>query len=387
MRILVLSFYFEPDLCAGSFRATALVRALQKAGSKKIDVLTTMPNRYHGFSAQAKTYEEGDGIFIRRVELPSHQSGLVDQIRCFKVYADTVIKEVQVGQYDLVFATSSRLMTAWLGARVARKVKSPLYLDIRDIFADTVKDVFSGWKGSILFPLLSMVERWTIRRADVVNIVSEGFRPYFEDRYGSLPLRVFTNGVDDEFLDFQFKKMSPKKESTPINVLYAGNIGEGQGLEHIVGPLAERLGDKVNFTIVGGGGRRKQLHDSIQGFENVELLPPVNRTELIKLYEQADVLFLHLNDYNAFLKVLPSKLFEYAATGKPILAGIAGYASNFTRTEIENAQVFAPCDVDGGFQAFKALLLEYTDRDQFKSKYARRNIMQQMAHDILSNEY
>jgi hypothetical protein len=30
MRILVLSFYYAPDLCAGSFRTTAFVNELKK---------------------------------------------------------------------------------------------------------------------------------------------------------------------------------------------------------------------------------------------------------------------------------------------------------------------------------------------------------------------
>ena len=46
-----------------------------------------------------------------------------------------------------------------------------------------------------------------------------------------------------------------------------------------------------------------------------------------------DVLFLHLNDYSAFRKVIPSKIFEYAATGKPIVAGVSGYAAEFLRHE------------------------------------------------------
>ena len=34
MRILVLSFYYAPDLCAGSFRTTAFVEELKKQDPK-----------------------------------------------------------------------------------------------------------------------------------------------------------------------------------------------------------------------------------------------------------------------------------------------------------------------------------------------------------------
>ena len=55
MRILLLSFYYPPDLSAGSFRAAALVKALTQAGSTglTIDVLTTVPNRYKSFDVSS----------------------------------------------------------------------------------------------------------------------------------------------------------------------------------------------------------------------------------------------------------------------------------------------------------------------------------------------
>ena len=67
--------------------------------------------------------------------------------------------------------------------------------------------------------------------------------------------------------------------------------------------------------------------EKITGFNNIRLLPPIERQQLIKEYQNADVLFLHLNDYPAFEKVLPSKIFEYAALGKPILAGVTAVAT------------------------------------------------------------
>ena len=38
MKVLVLSFYFQPDLCAGSFRNTAFVKGLKKIKQADVDV-------------------------------------------------------------------------------------------------------------------------------------------------------------------------------------------------------------------------------------------------------------------------------------------------------------------------------------------------------------
>ena len=50
-KILYLSFYFEPDVTAGSFRNTSLVKELAKQAEGKAEVflLTTKPNRYSTF--------------------------------------------------------------------------------------------------------------------------------------------------------------------------------------------------------------------------------------------------------------------------------------------------------------------------------------------------
>src|SRR5690606_39652594 len=114
-------------------------------------------------------------------------------------YARGVLRLVRGEQYSLVFATSSRLLTASLGAFLSRRLKTPVYLDIRDIFVDTIRDVLPRIApfSSLLF---SPVERWTIGHAQAANLISEGFSSYFEPRYPERRFRYFTNGIDDIFL-------------------------------------------------------------------------------------------------------------------------------------------------------------------------------------------
>ncbi len=99
-------------------------------------------------------------------------------------------------------------------------------------------------------------------------------------------------------------------------------------------------------------------------------------------YEKTDILFLHLNKIPAFEKVLPSKLFEYAATGKPILAGVSGYSASFIKEEIPNATLFQPCNAHDAAKAFRLLKKKYTDRSSFIEKYSRDKISKEMASDI-----
>jgi len=174
------------------------------------------------------------------------------------------------------------------------------------------------------------------------ELVSPGFAEYFSKRYPAKRFSFITNGIDEEFvtgstnLDFQ----ASHRRGDPRVVLYAGNLGEGQALHEIVPQLAKRLGPNVRFKIIGDGGRKEALRAAVSkhGVGNVELLPPIGRRELVEAYKAADVLFLHLNDYPAFKKVLPSKVFEYGAMGKPVWAGISGFAATFVKAELSNAR-------------------------------------------------
>jgi hypothetical protein len=143
LKILILSFYYEPDLSAGSFRSTSLVSAMldQMSSEAHVDVITTLPNRYSSFNREALEFEAHQRLTVNRIALPPHKSGMLDQSKAFLGYAKGVIRLTRGKNYDLVFATSSRLMTAVLGAYVSKRTRSKLYLDIRDIFVDTIQDV------------------------------------------------------------------------------------------------------------------------------------------------------------------------------------------------------------------------------------------------------
>src|ERR1019366_7562113 len=143
------------------------------------------------------------------------------------------------------------------------------------------------------------LERFALKRAQRVNLVSEGFLDYFHHRYPQLSYAFYTNGVDPEFMtafegDGNTATVFVDK---PIVVLYAGNMGEGQGLHAIIPYLAEKMGGRVQFRLIGDGGRRPELERAIlaSGVRNVEVMDPVSRSRLVEEYREADVLFLHLN--------------------------------------------------------------------------------------------
>ncbi|MBO0952306.1 glycosyltransferase family 4 protein [Fibrella forsythiae] len=388
MNVLLLTYYFSPDLSAGSFRNTPLAYELarQVGSAGTVHVVTTQPNRYQSFRAEAKEVEQHGNLRINRISVPAHASGFAEQIRSYLHFYRQAYALTRSGTYDVVVASSSRLFSAFLGAQLARQRHVPLILDIRDLFRENILELLNNPVAKLaLSPTLKAVERYTFGYARHINMVSEGFDDYFAE-YTKATYSHFTNGIDDYFLNFP---TTPPASKLPAvrTILYAGNIGEGQGLEKIIPAAARLLGSAYRFVVIGDGGTKERLVRTVQesGLPNVDIRPPVDRATLLTEYEQADYLFMHLNNLAAFERCLPSKLFEYAATDKPVLAGVAGYAAQFMNQHVPNSFVFTPGDAASLTTYLLTTPYQNTVRTEFINQFRRETIIRSLAGQILKS--
>jgi glycosyltransferase involved in cell wall biosynthesis len=383
-KILYLSFYFEPDLSAGSFRNSTLAKelAVQFGSVNEIIIITTQPNRYSTFKIVAPAFEQIGNITIHRIKLPEHKNGFLDQIYSFKTYFIGAKKIYKNIQFDLVFVSTGRLFTAFLASRAAKSLKVPFYIDVRDIFTDTIKDVIKNpIIKSLMLPILRFIEKMTFENANHINLISEGFKPYFQ-KYPRPTYSYFTNGIDDVFIN---KTLSPNTNNRIFKIVYAGNIGEGQGLHTILPKAAKALENRFEFLVIGDGGAKGILEDELKklSVNNVKLISPVKRSELMPIYDQCDFFFIHLNDYDAFKKVLPSKIFELAAYDKPIIAGVSGYAAEFVSKNVSNIVLFESGDTESFVNKLNSYLYKREERTDFRTKFKRSAINKEMASSIL----
>ena len=383
-RIVYLTFYFKPDLCAGSFRNSPLAIELSNQANLEnaiIDLYTTLPNRYNTYETKALEYEEFDNLRIHRISLPSHNSGMIDQVFSFLKYFWIVLKMNKGKKADLVFASSSRLFTAFLGYKIAKKNKVPLILDVRDIFVDTMLDVLkpSVFKPIIIL-LLKRIENKTFNYAYHINLISEGFKEYFLKFKEDTNFSFFSNGIDNEFMNYDHSSNHFNNNNNKL-IIYAGNIGEGQGLHKIIPQSAKLLGKNYTFLIYGDGGAKTILQNEIYKLkvENVIIKDPVSRSELSEIYNNSDYLLIHLNNYSAFKKVLPSKIFELATFPKTILAGVSGYSADFIKKEISDSYVFNPCDFNS--------LVSFLKTNKQSGPIERLKFMAKFDRSLINNHF
>lgn len=333
-------------------------------------------------------YEVKENLRIYRFNVPQHGNRFLNQIRSFYAYERQVKKLAKQIKPDFIFASSSKLFSAYLAYSLSRSNKLRYYIDLRDLFAENLRSFI---RIPLLNELVSRVvqhvfEQPCLMHAAHININSGGFINNIPANFkGSTSF--YPNGIDDAFLNW--KKDRATQEGKRI-ICYAGNIGEAQGLHHIIPVLAKKLEPWFTFLVIGDGSAREKLQKELKRIHatNVEWVLPVNRAILLDYYLKSDYLLLHLNDFHSLEKVLPSKLFEYAAGNLPILAGVRGYAKEFIEKEIKsNCFVFEPGDADSVVNYLQNTEYSLQSRPEFTEKYKRSHITSGLASSIVQCMY
>lgn len=392
MKFCFFTFYYSPDLSAGSFRSMSLVENLidQMDSKSSLVVITTAPNRYKSYNVKTEFLTIKSNLKIYRIRLPQHSGSMFSQAFSFSIYFFKAIRICYKEKPDYLIGTSGRLMTAILTWLTSVLIRKPYAIDLRDIFSEAISNIFekkNRFIGKFFFRFFSYIDKKVLTNANYVNLVSKGFSKYFEEKgFDTSKWHFYPNGIDEIFLGKNISTSNPHK--CKFNILYAGNIGYAQSLHNIVPDVARKMGERYRFIIIGDGSARQKLIASLKRLKikNVTIINPVNRQKLIKYYREANILFLHLDDIPAFKRVLPSKIFEYGAMGKPIVAGIQGYSSKFLKKHIPYSLVFEPGDVDHCVETIiksTNKTVKKSEVDHFINNFSRNTIMKSFAADLL----
>ncbi len=126
----------------------------------------------------------------------------------------------------------------------------------------------------------------------------------------------------NEYLGIKKYKFMPNKNK--INVVYTGSLFLWKGVYLLVDSL-EFLPKNINLFFVGGSGEhldKFKSYISDSGYsEQITLISHLPKLEVIPYIENADILVLpNSGKYEINKYTSPMKLFEYMASGRPIVA-------------------------------------------------------------------
>ena len=113
------------------------------------------------------------------------------------------------------------------------------------------------------------------------------------------------------------------------------------------------------INIIGSGGGKSFLTNEInkRKLKNIYVLDPIPKINLLNKYKNADILLMNLADKDVFKSVIPSKIYEYIITGKPILIGCKGEVEKYKKYT-KNLFFFKPSDHNSAIDVLKKLTLE-----------------------------
>ena len=103
-----------------------------------------------------------------------------------------------------------------------------------------------------------------------------------------------------------------------------------------------------------------------------------------EIYNDADILFFQLSKLDAFLRVIPSKLFEYSTFSKPIVAVVDGYCKDFINSNLKGVFIADPEDVNQIVKIINDIDLDLSyDRSTFINEFSRSKINSKLSNSIL----
>lgn len=190
------------------------------------------------------------------------------------------------------------------------------------------------------YPLENRWMKWMFERLrrsskfkGVIGI-SSGVRDDFKAKFGNaLPIFIFPDAIDEMDINysldgpFSFRKaLSLNVTSSDFLVVYTGQLYKGRGIDFII-KLADLL-PKILFYIVGGRIKDIDKYRSLsKNSNNVFFTGAVSPKDALIYQKAADVLLM---PYEAKVAISsgkdssryasPLKLFEYLASGRPIIA-------------------------------------------------------------------
>ena len=107
-----------------------------------------------------------------------------------------------------------------------------------------------------------------------------------------------------------------------ISISYIGNLGIAQNLETFI--KVSKLWPNIEFNIIGEGTDFKRLLKLSKGCENLSFFGKLQWSEIKYIYKRTNILYAQLSEN--FSGAMPSKLYEYLASGKFIIYGGIGEA-------------------------------------------------------------
>lgn len=393
MNVVILGLNYSPEPIGIGPYTTDLARFLVGRGHS-VHVIAGIP--YYpdwalmdGFARQGARYTE-EGVRITRVPhyIPSDPTGPKRILHHLSFAKNAARAMRKVEKVDLVLTIAPSLIAAPVALSAARRMGATSWLHIQDfeVEAAIATGLLAKGPGSAFG---RRFEKAVISRFDHVSAISgpmvrkaveKGANPV-----RAVELRNWSENIDDLVAASGAKIRQELNIPNGIIALYSGNLSHKQGVDLIAHAASSlRLDDGINLVVCGSGGAREQLENAASELPNLHIRDLQPRRRLGELLAMADMHILTQIEGAQDL-LLPSKLTNMLASGKPVVATAADGSG--LAAEVKGCGIVTP---PGDAAAFAQAIRELASDGKLRSglgKAALLRAQERWAPAVLLEEF
>lgn len=332
MKIAIVSINYAPELTGIGVYSTGMAEYWAAHGDEVV-VHTGFPYYPEWAKREADRGKWFERSTCNRVDLrrsflyvPRRPRALTRILHELSFVLTSTLSYAFSGRSDVTLIVSPPLLLGVPIALLARAKGSLAVLHVQDLQPDAALELRMLPAGFLARALYAL-ERLNYRVAHYITTISDSMLARIAHKgVPRTKLCLFKNWADLETdaspggaPDFRCEWALADR----FVVLYSGNLGAKQGLSTLL-DVAQILADepRIAIVIVGSGGEREALAASARerGLSNLQFRAPVAKPELARLLATADVSVIPQRVLVQDL-VLPSKLCNLLAAGRPVIAG------------------------------------------------------------------
>ncbi len=336
MTILFLSDNFPPEYNAPASRTYEHCLEWVKAGHS-VTVITCFPNFpkgsvFPGYTNKLYQKEIMDGITVIRVwSFITPNKGTLKRTLDYISYAVMAFFAGLLVKCDVIIATSPQFFTAFSGCGLSMAKRKKWIMEVRDIWPESISAVEAMSSQKVL-KFLEKVELYLYKKASHIIVVTDSFKLNLNSRGVPLSkISVVKNGVNLAGYKLEESPRTLRETlglSNKFIVGYIGTHGLAHSLDFIVSSISKLKDTSIHFLFIGDGAVKSDLVKSASflKLDNITFLDPIMKEEVPRYLQILDCALVPLKKSSTFEGVIPSKIFETAAAGIPILIGVDGEA-------------------------------------------------------------
>lgn len=243
------------------------------------------------------------------------------------------------GRPDVIMGSSAHPLTSIAGIFVARRFHVPAIVEVRDLWPEAIFSFGKVKMDSLSGKLLSAGEKWMYVHADAIVFTKEGDVDHIKEmgwdigHGGKIDLHkcfYVNNGVKlaDYERSIQEDILEDKDlEEDIFKVIYTGTIRPVNNVGNLLDTAKLLKGcPDIRFLIFGGGSQLEELKRRVKDekITNVVFKGFVEKKYIPYILSRSSVNILNYSQsqYNWSRGNSSNKLFEYMASGKPIISTV-----------------------------------------------------------------